>query len=96
MKARKARKKLKARKTRKKLKARKTRKKRKALKGQRHGVTQARKAREVRNLGRSKFSRIIEYYMRNIFHEKSCTKCNGETIPRAFSKISKLGISLDQ
>ena len=78
------------------MKALKTRKKRKARKGQRHEVTQARKAREVRNLGRSKFSRIIEYYMRNIFHEKSCAKCNGETIPRAFSKTSKLSTSLYQ
>ena len=28
--------------------------------------------------------------MRNIFLEKSYTKCGGETIPRPFPKISKL------
>ena len=39
----------------------------------------------------------IEYYnMRNIFLEKSCTKCGGVTIPRTFPKKSKLGISLNQ
>ena len=34
--------------------------------------------------------------MRNIFLEKSYTKCGGETIPRHFLKNSKLGISPDQ
>ena len=34
--------------------------------------------------------------MRNIFLEKPYIKCGGETIPRPFSKKSKLGISLDQ
>ena len=34
--------------------------------------------------------------MRNIFVEKSYTKCAGETIPRPLSKKSKLSISLDQ
>ena len=34
--------------------------------------------------------------MRNIFVEKSYTKCVVETIPRPFSKNSKLIISLDQ
>ena len=34
--------------------------------------------------------------MRNIFVEKSYTKCAGETIPRLLSKKSKLSISLDQ
>ena len=34
--------------------------------------------------------------MRNMFLEKSFTKCGGETIPRPFSKKSKLSISLDQ
>ena len=34
--------------------------------------------------------------MINIFLEKSCTKCGGKTIPRSFSKESKLSISLDQ
>ena len=34
--------------------------------------------------------------MRNIFVEKSCTGYGGETIPRRFSKKSRLSISLDQ
>ena len=34
--------------------------------------------------------------MRNIFLEKSYTKCGGETIARPFSKKTKLSISLDQ
>ena len=34
--------------------------------------------------------------MRNIFVEKSYTKCDEETIPRPLSKKSKLSISLDQ
>ena len=29
-----------------------------------------------------KFGQLIEYNMRNIFIEKSFTKCGGETIPR--------------
>ena len=43
-----------------------------------------------------KLVQLIEYYKRNIFLEKSYTKCNGETIPRPISKNSKLSISLDQ
>ena len=43
-----------------------------------------------------KFGQLIAYNMRNIFLEKSYTKCDGETIPRSFSKKSKLSISLDQ
>ena len=43
-----------------------------------------------------KFGQLIECNMTNIFLEKSCTKCGGETIPRPFSEKSKLGISLDQ
>ena len=43
-----------------------------------------------------KFGQLIEHNMRNIFVEKSYTKCGGETIPRSFSKKSKLSISLDQ
>ena len=43
-----------------------------------------------------KFGQLIEYNMRNIFLEKSYTKCGGETIPKPFSKKSKLSISLDQ
>ena len=33
-----------------------------------------------------KFGQLIEYNMRNIFLEKLCSKCGGETIPRPFSK----------
>ena len=43
-----------------------------------------------------KFGQLIEYNMRNIFVEKSYTKCAAETIPRPLSKISKLSRSLDQ
>ena len=34
--------------------------------------------------------------MRNIFVEKSYTKCGEEIIPRPLSKKSKLSVSLDQ
>ena len=43
-----------------------------------------------------KFGQLIEYNMRNIFLEKSYTKCCGETIPTPFPKKSKLSMSLDQ
>ena len=43
-----------------------------------------------------KLGQIIEYNMRNTFVKKSYTKYDGETIPRLFSKKSKLIISLDQ
>ena len=43
-----------------------------------------------------KFGQLIEYNMRNIFLEKSYTKCDRQTSPRPFSKKSKLSISLDQ
>ena len=43
-----------------------------------------------------KFVQLIEYNMRNIFLEKSYTKCGGETSPRPFSRKLKLSISLDQ
>ena len=43
-----------------------------------------------------KFGQLTEYNMRNIFLEKSYSKCSRETIPRLFSKKSKLNISLDQ
>ena len=43
-----------------------------------------------------KFGQLIEYNMRNIFLEKSYTKCGGETSPRPFSEKLKLSISLDQ
>ena len=33
-----------------------------------------------------KFGQLIEYNMKNIFVEKSYTKCAGETIPRPLSK----------
>ena len=41
-----------------------------------------------------KFGQLISYNMRNIFFEKSYTKCGRETIPRFFSKKSKLRIFL--
>ena len=43
-----------------------------------------------------KFGQLIGYNIKNIFPEKSYTKRGGETIPRLFSKNSKLNISLDQ
>ena len=43
-----------------------------------------------------KFGHLIEYKMRSIFLEKSCTKYCGETEPRTFSKKQKLSISLDE
>ena len=43
-----------------------------------------------------KLGQLIEYSMRNIFLEKSHTKCDRENIPSPFSKKSKLSISLDQ
>ena len=42
-----------------------------------------------------KFRQLIEYNMRNIFLEKSYTKCCGEIILRPFSKKEKLNVSLD-
>ena len=43
-----------------------------------------------------KFGQLVEYNMRNIFVEKSYTKCVVETIPHPLSKKLKLSISLDQ
>ena len=43
-----------------------------------------------------KFGQLVKYNMKNIFFEKSYTKCGGEAIPRSFSKKSKLSIFLDQ
>ena len=43
-----------------------------------------------------KFFQFIEDNTRNIFPEKSCTKCGGETTPRPFSRKSKLSIPVDQ
>ena len=39
-----------------------------------------------------KSGQLIEYNMRNIFLEKSYTKCGGKIIPRPFSEKSKLSI----
>ena len=39
--------------------------------------------------------KLIQYNLRNIFLEKSYTKCDGETIPRPFSKISNVRTFLD-
>ena len=43
-----------------------------------------------------KFGQLIECNMKNIFLEKSYTKCDRKIIPRPFSKKSKLNIFLDQ
>ena len=43
-----------------------------------------------------KFGELVEYNMKNIFVDASYTKYTGETIPRPFSKKSKLSIPLDQ
>ena len=43
-----------------------------------------------------KFGQLTEYNMRNIFLEKSYTKCVGETSARHFSGKLKVSISLDQ
>ena len=43
-----------------------------------------------------RFGQLIEYNLRNIFLEKPCTKCGGETIPTLFFKKSKLSIYPDQ
>ena len=43
-----------------------------------------------------KFGQLIECNLRNIFLEKSYTKCGRKTSPRPFSEKLKLNISLDQ
>ena len=43
-----------------------------------------------------KFGQLKEYHMKNIFLEKSYTKCGGTTISIPFSKKSKLSLSLKQ
>ena len=43
-----------------------------------------------------KFSQLLEYNMRNIFKKRSYTKYEEDTIPRPFSKKSKLSLSLNQ
>ena len=40
-----------------------------------------------------KFGQLIEHNFRKVFLVKSFTKCDEETIPRHFSKKSKLSIS---
>ena len=42
------------------------------------------------------FGQMTENNMRNVFIEKSYTKCSGEARPRPFYKKSKLSIPLDQ
>ena len=37
-----------------------------------------------------KFGQFIEYNTRNVFLEKSNTKCDEETIPRPFAKKKKI------
>ena len=41
-----------------------------------------------------KFGQLTECNMRNIFLEKPCTKCGGETSPRPFSEKLKILYSL--
>ena len=48
------------------------------------------------NISRSKDNQTMEYNMGNISVEKLYTKCGPETIPRLFSKKSKLSLSLDR
>ena len=43
-----------------------------------------------------KFGQFIECNKLSTFIEKPYTKCGEETIPRSFSKKSKLSITLDQ
>ena len=43
-----------------------------------------------------KIGQLIEYNLRNIFFEKSYTKCDRKTTARPFSRKLKLNISLDQ
>ena len=43
-----------------------------------------------------KLGQLIEYNIINIFLEKRYLKCGRDTIPRPFSKKSKLGISLEE
>ena len=43
-----------------------------------------------------KFGQLLEYNKRNIFIEKSHTKCGGKTIPRPFSNKVRLRRSLYQ
>ena len=42
------------------------------------------------------FGQLIEYNMKNIFLEKSYSKCGGEASPKPFYKNLKLSISLNE
>ena len=42
------------------------------------------------------FGQLTDYNMKNIFLEKSYSKCGEETIPRNFSQKSQMSIYLDQ
>ena len=42
-----------------------------------------------------KSGQLLEYNMRKIFHEKSYTKCSGKSIPKPFSRKSKLNTFVD-
>ena len=53
-------------------------------------------AQYLKSKGDQTIKQLTEYNMRNIFLEKSYTKCGGETCLRPFRKKSKLSISLDQ
>ena len=48
------------------------------------------------NISRSKGNETMKFNMRKIFLEKLYKKCGAETVPRPFSKKSKLSVSLDQ
>ena len=48
------------------------------------------------NILRSKGNQTMKFLLRNIFIEKSSTKCGGEFSPRPFYWKLKLSISLDQ
>ena len=51
----------------------------------------------LRNISRRKSNRIVKFGQLieyKIFVKKSYTKCGGKTIPRLFSKKSKLSLSL--
>ena len=50
----------------------------------------------IRGNQTKKLGQPIEYKMRNNFFEKSYTICGRETVPKPFSKTSKLSMSLDQ
>ena len=43
-----------------------------------------------------KLGQLIDHSIRSIFLEKSYRKCGRETVPRPFSKNSKLSMSLYQ